>query len=79
MLTGLQVNNNITPKHDRFWDLENRQLKEMQEVDDRQYSHAKEDGKIITNTSVATCTPDLFKKCKEAVIDYEQFTNTCLN
>ena len=34
MLRDLQVNNGRIPKYDKFWDLVNRQLEEMQAVDD---------------------------------------------
>ena len=68
MLRDLQVNNGRTPKYDKFWDLVNRQLEEMQAVDDRRHSYSNESGLTVTNMTVAISAPDLYKKCKEAVI-----------
>ena len=34
MLRDLRVSNGRTPKYDKFWDLVNQQLEEMQAVDD---------------------------------------------
>ena len=68
MLRDLQVNNSRTPKYDKFWDLVNRQLEEMQAVDDRRHSHTNKDGLVVTNMAVAVSAPDLYKKCKEAAI-----------
>ena len=68
MLRDLQVNNGRTPKYDKFWDLVNRQLEEMQAVDDRRHSHSNEDGLVVANVAVTISAPDLCKKCKEAAI-----------
>ena len=43
MLRDLGVNNGRSPKYDKFWDLVNQQLEEMQAVDDQQHSHSNED------------------------------------
>ena len=68
MLRDWQVNNGRTPRYDKFWDLVNWYLQEMQAVDDRRHSHSNEDGLVVTNMAVAISTPDLYKKCKEAAI-----------
>ena len=68
MLRDWQVNNGRTPRYDKFWDLVNRYLEEMQAVDDPRHSHSNEDGLVVTNMAVAISTPDLYKKCKEAAI-----------
>lgn len=68
MLRDLQVNNGRIPKFDKFWDLVNQKLEEMQAVDDRRHAHSNEDGLIVTNMAVAISAPDLYKKCKDPAI-----------
>ena len=62
MLRDWQVNNGRTPRYDKFWDLVNWYLEEMQAVDDPRHSHSNEDGLVVTNMAVAISTPDLYKK-----------------
>ena len=68
MLRNWQANNSRTPRYDKFWDLVNQYLEEMQAVDYRRHSRSNEDGLVVTNMAVANSTPDLYKKCKEAAI-----------
>ena len=64
MLRDLQVNNGRIPKYDKFWDLVNQKLEEMEAVDDRWNSHSNKDGLVVTNMAVAISAPDMHKNVR---------------